>query len=348
LRNLKKLKRKRLKKQKKKKRKKKRKKISKIFIKMKSIILIGHKNPDTDSVVAPLVFAEFLKKVKEHIIGFRDFKIRVGRGGEVNKETEFVLDHFKQKRPPLIKSLRNKEVFLVDHGDYAQAVDGIREANILGVLDHHKLGGIKTDSPIFCRAEPLGSSSSLVAKMFYENNIPLSRKSAGLLLAGLVSDTLNLTSPTTTKQDKNIASDLAKISGENRNKLAEKMFEAKSDIAGISPKELVSKDYKEFKEGKTKFGLGVWETTSPNKVKNLKEKIFPALEKLKKQRKLDLAFFALIDIVKKNSLLFVLGEKERIIAEKAFKKKEKQRFVFLPGVVSRKKQMIPEILKQLR
>lgn len=314
---------------------------------MKKIILVGHKNPDTDSIVAPLAFADFLKKVREPILGFSFSNIKVARAGQFNRETEFILSHFKQKKPPFIKSVQNKNVVLLDHGDYGQAVDGIEKANLLGVLDHHKLGGLKTTTPIFYRVEPLGSSSSLVAKMFFENNRCPNKKIAGLLLAGILSDTLKFTSPTTTVYDKKVAKVLARISGENPKKLAKEMFEAKSDITGIFPQDLVSKDYKEYKQGKITFGFGVWETTSSWKVEEMKEKIFLALEKLKKKRKLDLVFFALVDIMNKNSKLFLLGEKEKLIAKKAFHKPISGNFLCLPGIVSRKKQMLPPVLKIL-
>jgi manganese-dependent inorganic pyrophosphatase len=314
---------------------------------MKEIIIIGHKNPDTDSIVAPLALAEFLKKVKKPFSGFSAFKIKVVRAGNLNKETKFVLNYFQEKKPPLIKSLVKKNVFLIDHGDYEQAARGIRKANIIGILDHHKLGGIKTQTPIFYRAEPIGSSSTIVAKMFFENNLTLSKKTTGLLLTGIISDTLKFTSPTTTKEDREIAKVLAKLSKENVDELARKMFEAKSDISGISAEELLTTDYKEFKADKADFAIGVHETTHPKKVLALKEELFSALRKLKKKKKMDLLFFALIDILKKNSTLFLLGEKEKEIAQKLFKRKAKAHLIFLPGIVSRKKQILPPIIKFL-
>jgi manganese-dependent inorganic pyrophosphatase len=315
---------------------------------MKELIIIGHKNPDTDSIVTPLVLAEFLKKIKKPFSGLSAFKIiKVVRAGNLNKETKFVLNYFQEKKPPLIKSLTKKNVFLIDHGDYEQAARGIKEANIVGILDHHKLGGIRTQIPIFYRAEPIGSSSTIVAKMFFENNLSLDKKTAGLLLAGILSDTLKFTSPTTTKDDKEVAKVLAKASKENIDELSQKMFDAKSDISGISAEEIVATDYKEFKTAETDFAIGVHETTCPQRVLALKEDIFPALRRLKKKRKMDLLFFALIDILKKNSTFFLLGEKEKKVAQKVFKKKEKDNLIFLPRVVSRKKQILPPLINFL-
>ena len=314
---------------------------------MKEIIIIGHKNPDTDSLAASLALAQFLKKIKKPILSFPISKVKVFISGNFNKEVEFILGHFKEKTPRQIKSLAQKNVFLVDHGDYEQAASGIDKANIVGVLDHHKLGGIKTQFPIFYRAEPLGSCSTILAKMFFENKISLNKKIAGLLLAGILSDTLKFTSPTTTQEDKKIAQELAQISKENINKLSQKMFEVKSDLSNVTAEKLVATDYKEFKTAKIKFAIGVHETVLPQKALAMKEEIFLSLEKLKKKRKMDLMFFALIDILKNQCLFFILGEKEKKVAEKVFKKKTKDNFISLPGVVSRKKQILPPIIKFL-
>jgi len=314
---------------------------------MKELIIIGHKNPDTDSIVASLVFGNFLKKNKLLPIPLSNFKIKVGYSGILNKEVVFVLNYFKEKKPSLIKSLKGKNVFLIDHGDYEQSIEGVEEANIVGVLDHHKLGGIKTQAPIFYRAEPLGSTSTILAKMFFENATPLTKKEAGLLLTGIISDTLKFTSPTTTKEDKDIAYVLAEISKEDITKLSKKMFEAKSDISDISPDKLVTMDYKEFKTKGIKFAIGVHETVLPEKIFSIKGKIFQALERLKKKRKQKLMFFVVIDILKKNGTLFLLSEKETKIAKKVFGKQVKDNLMLLPGVVSRKKQILPKILKFL-
>jgi len=313
----------------------------------KEIIIIGHKNPDPDSIVAPLVLAIFLKNIKKPILGFSDFNTKIARAGHLNKEAEFVLHYFKQKKPSLIKSIANKNVFLVDHGDYEQAADGVEKAEIVGVLDHHKLGGIKTITPIFYRAEPLGSTSTILAKMFFENNLSISKKAAGLLLAAIISDTLKFTSPTTTDEDKKIAQILAKISKENIDKLSEKMFKAKSDISNISPYDLVAMDYKEFKASRVNFAIGVHETTNTEQIEKIKEKIFQALKRLKKKRKMTLLFFATINILEKNSTLFLIGEKEKVVAEKVFGNKAKENLLFLPDVVSRKKQILPPLIKFL-
>jgi len=309
----------------------------------KSLIIVGHKNPDTDSVAAACALAEFLKKAPKILPWFSGFKPIPSRIGPLNKETKFIFNYFQKSVPCLIKNVKNKNVFLVDHNEHGQAADGIEKADVLGVIDHHSLGGMETASPIFYYAEPVGSASTIIAKMFLKNDISLSRKTAGILLAAILSDTLKFTSPTTIPEDKNIAKILAAISKEDIGELSQKMFEAKSDLRGIPVQKLISQDYKEFKVKKISFGIGVLETVNPTQAEEKKKEIFSSLAQFKKKRKMDLIFFVLVDILKKNSKIFLLGEKEKLTAEKAFKKKSEGDFLFLPGIVSRKKQMIPPL-----
>ncbi len=315
---------------------------------MRKITVVGHRNPDTDSIVTSLVLGVLLKKRGKQILGFSDFKVETGRAGELNKETKFVLNYFNQETPALIENIQDKEVFLVDCGKPEQSIEGLEESRIVAVLDHHRMGGIKTSSPIFYRAEPQGSSSTILTKMFLENNISLNKKQAGLLLAGVLSDTLNLSSPTTTQKDKEVVKILSKISGEKPEKLAGEMFKAKSDISDIPTQELVRKDYKEYEADGLKFGIGVWETTNPSQIEERKKEIISSLKKLKKERKLKLLFFASVDILKREAKLFLVGEKEKEIAQRVFKKEEKSSLIFLPGVVSRKKQILPPLINFLK
>lgn len=301
---------------------------------MKTIV-IGHINPDLDSIISAIVLAEFLNK-KEKTNNYESKS-----AGKLNKETNFILDYFGYKKPQIIKDLSGKRVFLVDHGEYEQSAFGIEKAEIVGVVDHHKMGGLKTSSPIFYRSEILGSTSTILSKMFLENNIALTKKQAGLLLSGIISDTLKFTSPTSTKEDKTIANTLVEISKENLKELSDKIFEIKSDISDISIEELIKRDYKEFKAGKTNFAIGVFETLNPKKID--KNAIFDSLKKIKSESKMDLVFFGLVDIMKKNTELFLVEEKEKEVAEKSFSKKSSNNILFLEGFLSRKKQILPPL-----
>ncbi len=302
----------------------------------KKIFVIGHKNPDTDSVVSAIVFSSYLKKKKIDAIPVV--------AGELNKETKFVLSFLKEKTPKLLSLAGNKIFFLVDHGSLEESLDGIKKQSIYGVLDHHKMSGISTDSPIFYRAEPLGSTSSLVYKMFCESKIKLNKKEAGLLLCGIISDTLKFNSSTTTKEDKLIAKKLVSLSGLKINQLAKEMFEAKSDISKMKTKDIILRDYKEYKFSKAKIGFGVHETTNPLSVNKIKDNLIKKMGEIKKQKKLDLIFFAVVDILNKNSFFYIESLKEKEIIKKSFKFKPKEdKIIIVSNIVSRKKDMIPPL-----
>jgi len=321
------------------------------------IYIVGHKNPDTDSIVSAVVMADYFKK-----IGKKSKALRVGK---INKETKFVLNKAKIKLPSLVKNLSKKKVFLVDHNEAEQAGIGIERAEIFGILDHHRLGGMTTKEPIYVRIEPIGSTSTLVFNLFQEKKIQLKKNQAFLLLSGIISDTLKLTSPATTKEDRKAVEILAKISQTNINTFSQEIFKIRSDISGIKLKDLIFSDYKEYKEKDLTFGIGVHETMNPGIVLKKDKEILSTLETFKKDKKLNLIFFALVDILNKKTYFFLPGDKEKEIAEKAFKnrasngsegeeedevlfaKKAKENLLLLPGVVSRKKQIVPPILEVL-
>ncbi len=314
---------------------------------MQQIIVLGHKNPDTDSIVSAFVLAEILEKKPGIMPWFKGFKFKSGRAGGLNKETKFVFDYFKVSSPCLVKSVKNKNVILVDHNEFKQAVEGIEEANLMGIIDHHSLEGVKTNSPILYYNEPVGSTSTIITKIIFKNNIKINKKIAGLLLAAILSDTLKFTSPTTTEEDKKIAKELARISKEDIDSLSVKMFKAKSDISGISVKQIISQDYKEFKEGNKSFGVGVWETVDPSVLEEKKEEILTALDKFKRERKVDLIFFAIVDVLNRHSKMFLISEDEKKVAEKAFKRNSEDNLLFLPNIISRKKQMVPPLKDEI-
>ena len=303
------------------------------------IYLVSHINPDTDATVSTIVFVDFLKKTGKKAIACRL--------GKINAETSYVLRHIDQKPPVLIRNLVGKKVFLLDDNTIEHSISGIDKAEIVGIVDHHRLGGIKTAEPILCRIEPIGSTSTLVFKMFKEKSFSISKRQAGLLLAGIISDTLKFISPTTTDEDRKIAKELEKISGENINKLTKEMFKARFDISGITLEDVLNKDYKEFKLGKTMVGLAVWETPHPEGIVGKKNKAIKELQKMKKSKRVDLIYFGTIDILKKECKLFISGEEEKKVAEKAFGKKEKESILLLPGVISRKKQIVPKFARVL-
>ncbi len=303
--------------------------------------VIGHKNPDTDAIVSAIVWAEFKNK--------NGLKVTPAYLTAINKETAFVLNKFKVKKPKKISKVKESDkIILVDHNIYKQAVDGAEKAEIIEILDHHYLGDFRTFKPIYCRCEPVGSTSTIISKIFKEKRYKPTKKQASLLLAGIISDTLFLTSPTTTDDDKKLLKWLNKFAGINLKKFAQEMFKAKSDISGLSLKEIITKDYKEFEFSGKKFGIGVWETVDVSPFEGKDSKVIKTIKLIKKNKGLNLLFFGLVDIYNKVLYLYLADKYEKNVAKKSFSvETEGKSLVKIKGVVSRKKQMVPPISKNL-
>lgn len=296
--------------------------------------IVGHKNPDTDSIVSAIALSEFGEKVGDELIA--------SKAGEINKETKYVLDRFSLVAPKTVPNIK-KTVILVDHNEKSQIHKNIREEEIVAIFDHHKLGGLSTPHPISVTIKPLGATSTIIARIFNSEKIKPSEKVASILLAGIISDTLNFGSPTTTKEDKAAVEYLNKFARIDLEDLAIEMFKAKSDISGIDTKELIGKDYKVFDMKGKKVGIGVWETVLPEVILERGQEILEELKSKKQSDSVALIYFAAVDILNNKSTLFVVGDEEKIVAEKAFGVKVENSLVELIGVVSRKSQIAPPI-----
>lgn len=307
---------------------------------MNKVFIVGHKNPDTDSVVSAIAVQEFFTKV----IGKES---NAYRAGMLNNETKFILEKFGVEIPELVAAVgEDDSVALVDHNEAGQTFDGLDYGKVEYIFDHHKLA-ITTEKPIYCRVEPIGSTAALVAKMFFEKEVEISEISARLLLAGILSDTLNLMSPTTTTEDRELATKLNVSAKLDIDDFVAEMFKAKSSLAGISLRDIITLDYKDFEMGAHKIGVGTWETTFPESVNEKKAEIMEALVQKKIDSKADFMFFMVVDILKQNCQLYIIGEAEKVLAEKVFKAKTEDGLMFLPGVVSRKKQIVPQLTEEL-
>ncbi|MCK5085177.1 DHH family phosphoesterase, partial [Candidatus Parcubacteria bacterium] len=205
-------------------------------------ISIGHKNPDADSVLSAILVSRFGKR----IFGL---EIEAVIANDINNETKFVLNFLKLKKPKLLKKIRNENVILVDTTEPKQIIEGLTEDNLVAIIDHHNLGGLKSSKPIYIRAEPLGCTASIIYKILKEKNIKIDKTSAVLIITCIISDTLNFSSPTTTKEDKQILKGLNKIAKLDIQKFVRGLFAAKSSLKGISTNDIVSKDYKQFEMG---------------------------------------------------------------------------------------------------
>ena len=305
------------------------------------IISIGHKNPDTDSILSAVLVSRFGKK----IFGV---EIEAVMAGDVNNETKFILEKLKIKKPRILKVIKKEVIVLVDTTEPKQIIDGLTEDNLMAIIDHHNLGGLKSSKPIFTRVEAIGCTGSVIYKILKEKNIRIDKTSAILIITCIISDTLNFNSPTSTVDDKKIFRELNKIAKLDMKKFVGELFFAKSSLKGISVNDIISKDYKQFDMGKYKVGIGVWETTAPETVNVQKDKIIKSLVKKKDQEKIDYMFFSVVDIVKNNSDLYIIGKEEQGLAKKVFSGNIKEGLMFLKGVVSRKKQLVPPLMNKLR
>lgn len=300
--------------------------------------IIGHKNPDTDSVVSAIALAELEKVLgKDYIPAIAD---------DVNKEAAFILDKFGFEIPKII-SREEKKVILVDHNEASQISEDIKNEEIIEIIDHHKLGGLSTPEPIPVRIKPVGSTSTIVASLFKENNEEIDENIAKILISGIISDTLNFNSPTTTEEDKETAETLNKIANINIDELANEMFKAKSDLSGISSEELVEMDYKEFNINNKKVGVAVFETVDIEPSLERKDEFVEILKNKKEKDKLDYLIFSVIDILAKKAYFIAPNEIDEGLINKAFKLEKDNDKIFAKDIVSRKKQIIPAIEKVL-
>lgn len=247
----------------------------------------------------------------------------------------------------LIKGSR-KKVILVDHNERSQAVDGLEEAEILEIIDHHRVGGIQTDTPIIFNNKPLGSTSTIVGGLFIDNGVDIPKSIAGILCAAIISDTLLFKSPTSTSLDEKIARKLATISGINIEEFSSSMFKAGTSISGKSVQDIFYQDFKEFYLGKRKVGIGQVMTMDMEGIKYINDEMISFMEDIREARGYDLVMLMLTDIIKESSeVLFAAGE-DRDIIFRAFNIRPNGNSVYLPGVVSRKKQVVPPIAAAIK
>jgi manganese-dependent inorganic pyrophosphatase len=245
-------------------------------------------------------------------------------------------------RTSLINSQR-KQVILVDHNERSQAVDGIEEAEILEIIDHHRIGDIETVGPVYFRNQPLGCTATIVYNIYREHNMELSRQTAGLLCAAILSDTLTFKSPTCTDMDREAAENLAGIAGLDIEEFSVAMFRAGANLLDKSAEELFYQDFKRFKTGELELGVGQVNSLDSNELLEVKERVLEYMNKVYKEKKLDMVLFMLTDISKERTELLYAGSDTELIS-KAFEGERDKNSIMLQGVVSRKKQVIPPLL----
>ena len=242
-------------------------------------------------------------------------------------------------------NMDNKKIILVDHNEKGQAVDGIDEAEILEIIDHHRLGSMETALPVFFRNQPVGCTGTIIYDLYQENNVEVDKKIAGLLCSAIISDTLMFRSPTCTPKDKKAAEELAKIADIEIQEHAEKMFRAGSSLADKTPEEIFYQDFKKFSGNDKNFGAGQISSMDKTELEQLRPKIAAYMEGAVKEG--EMLFFLLTNILTESSDLVFAGEGAKDLVETAFGEPE-ENWVHVPGLVSRKKQFVPSVLHVLQ
>ena len=268
---------------------------------------------------------------------FRDFPITDNQGNYVGMiSRRNLLD------------LERKKLILVDHNEKAQAVDGFEEAEILEIIDHHRLGNIETNSPVYFRNQPVGCTATIVYQMYKENDVEIKPTIAGLLCSAIISDTLLFRSPTCTPLDEKIAKKLAKIAGINLEEQAQAMFKAGSSLAGKTAEDICFQDFKQFTVNDMVFGVGQLNSMSKEELQKVKEMLTPYLPKVLEKNGVQMVFFMLTDILDESTELLCCGARAKEYIIDAFDLKENTEKMILKGVVSRKKQLIPTLVSELQ
>lgn len=303
---------------------------------MKKIQVIGHKNPDTDATLSALIAVDFLNKKWYDATAYIQ--------GEVNKETLYVLQKYDIETPEVKTTLdREQEVCLVDHNEASQAPDNISELNITWLIDHHKID-FSSSSPLNMRIEPLCSTASILYKMYRESDFDISSDIATMMLACMMSDSLLWKSPTTTEEDKIIASTLQEIAGiDSLEDFAMPMFEAKSDLWNMPIKDVIQYDYKNFEFWNQKIGVWTLETTNPWYWLWRKDEILQWLEELKTEQWLDFIMLSIVDILWEKNMTIVQDGVDSRIIEEVFDSKVQDNVADLWERLSRKKQILPDL-----
>ena len=283
--------------------------------------------------------SEFVNDIKEVMAKkrYRDFPV-------IDKQGHYI-GLISRRR---LMEVRKKQVILVDHNEKTQAVDGIEEAEVLEIIDHHRLGTIETVGPVYFRNQPVGCTATIITEMYRESGVPIDKTTASLLCAAIISDTLMFRSPTCTPVDKKIAGELAEIGELDIEKLADEMFHAGSNMRNKTPHEICFQDFKKFNAGDVAFGVGQISLINKIEMEEVKERLLPYLEEARIDQGLNMIFFMLTNIFEEYSEMLYTGEGARDQLIKAFDLIDNSDDIILKGVVSRKKQLIPNIVTSLQ
>ena len=299
--------------------------------------VVGHKSPDTDSVCAAIALADLKSKL--------GVEAKPAVQGVVNPESQFVLDKFGLDAPELLTDAEGKQIFLVDHSDLAQSLDNLNKGELLGIVDHHKVGDVTTPNPIWVWTWPVGCTCTVLKNMYDFFKVEIPKNIAGIMTCAILSDTVVFKSATCTEQDTEAAEALARIAGlDDLQALGVEMFKVKSAIEGTPVRELVKRDYKDFDMSGNKVGIGQLEVVDLSLLAGVKEDLAKDIAALKQEGSYHSVFLLLTDIMKEGSEMLLVSDDPSVV-EKSFGTAPSGDRVWLDGVMSRKKQVVPNFEK---
>ncbi len=307
---------------------------------MEKVYVLGHKNPDTDSIASALVYAHLKRQ-----LGMDAEAVRLG---DVQNETAFALETFGVESPRLIEKAGTevRQVILVDHNEKQQSVDDIDEVQVIEVIDHHRIANFETADPLYFRAEPVGCTATILNKLYKENGVEIPANMAGLMLSAIISDSLLFKSPTCTPQDIAAAKELEIIAGVNAEEYGMAMLKAGADLSDKTLEDLLTLDAKEFGMGEYKVEIAQVNAVDVNDIINRQVELEALIYKNIAEKGLDLFFFVVTDILNNDSVALALGN-QASKAETAFGVPFVNNVALLKGVVSRKKQVVPVLTEAL-
>lgn len=306
---------------------------------MGKTLIFGHKSPDTDTICSALAYAHLKQQL--------GMEAEPARLGEVNKETQYALDYFKAEAPQLISKVEDdvEQVILVDHNEFQQSVDNIRDVRIAEVIDHHRIANFETKDPLYFRAEPVGCTATIIYKMYRENEVDVPKDMAGLMLSAIISDSLLLKSPTCTEEDVKVARELEEMAGVELETYGFDMLQAGADLSDKTTSELLSMDAKSFTMGGSQVEIAQVNAVDIGKVYDSQEELEKEINHLIEQKGLSLFLLVVTDIINNNSEVLALGDGKNNV-EKAFNVTLDHNRALLEGVVSRKKQIVTVLTEE--
>lgn len=304
----------------------------------------GHKSPDTDSICSAISYANLLTQMGTPATPVC--------AGDANKETKYVLQHFGFEHPQIVTNWEefapnSGNLYLTDHNESKQIIDGYKSMNMCGVIDHHRIGDFETDGPVFIRMEPVGCTNTILTKLYIENNQEIPKNIAGLMLSAIISDTVLFRSPTCTETDKKMAHKLADIAGVDIESYGLDMLKAGADISDLTNDEIVRTDMKEFSEAGQTISIGQISVMDTTDVLAKQAELVAALEALRTANGYAASYIMVTNILDESTTLIYSGDVESIVVN-AFGKNVKDNAVFLPNTMSRKKQIVPPILGAMK